>query len=75
MISRSNLEYIANAPKTVKIYANRTVLGFDDTDSVKETQTIELTPENFEENAIVNLRFVKYQNISHIMVSGAIKRG
>jgi hypothetical protein len=44
-------------------------LGFDDADSVKETQVIQLTPENFEENAVVNLRFVKYQNISHIMVS------
>ncbi|KAI8091923.1 PITH domain-containing protein [Thamnidium elegans] len=56
------------APKTIKIYANRQVLGFDDADSVKETQTIELTPENFEENAVVNLRFVKYQNITHIML-------
>lgn len=59
---------LAQAPKTVKIYANRQVLGFDDADSVKETQTIELTPENFEENAVVNLRFVKYQNITHLMV-------
>lgn len=60
--------YIANAPKTVKIFTNRSVLGFDDVDSVNETQTLELTPENFEENAIVNLRFVKYQNITHIML-------
>ncbi|KAG2196513.1 hypothetical protein INT47_012807 [Mucor saturninus] len=58
----------AQAPKTIKIYANRQVLGFDDVDSVKETQTIELTPENFKENGIVNLRFVKYQNITHIML-------
>lgn len=56
------------APKTIKIYANRTVLGFDDADSIKETQTIELTPENFEEDAVVNLRFVKYQNITHLML-------
>ncbi|KAF1799864.1 PITH domain-containing protein [Mucor lusitanicus] len=59
---------IANAPKTVKIFTNRSVLGFDDVDSVKETQTLELTPENFEEDAVVNLRFVKYQNITHIML-------
>jgi hypothetical protein len=60
---------VANAPKTVKIYANRQVLGFDDADSVKETQVLELTPENFEENGVVNLRFVKYQNITHILVN------
>lgn len=65
---KTNQRQIDQAPKTIKIYANRQVLGFDDTDSVKETQTIELTPENFEENAVVNLRFVKYQNITHIMV-------
>ncbi|KAI8885495.1 DUF1000-domain-containing protein [Backusella circina FSU 941] len=59
---------VANAPKTVKIYANRQVLGFDDADSVKETQTLELTPENFEENGVINLRFVKYQNITHILL-------
>ncbi|KAG2204486.1 hypothetical protein INT46_005415 [Mucor plumbeus] len=59
---------IANAPKTVKIFTNRSVLGFDDVDSVNETQILELTPENFEENAIVNLKFVKYQNITHIML-------
>ncbi|KAI8647109.1 galactose-binding domain-like protein [Parasitella parasitica] len=59
---------IANAPKTVKVFANRTVLGFDDVDSVKETQTLQLTPESFEEDAIVNLRFVKYQNVTHIML-------
>jgi hypothetical protein len=43
-------------------------LGFDDADSIKETQTIELTPENFDEDAVVNLRFVKYQNITHVML-------
>ncbi|KAI9473605.1 MAG: PITH domain-containing protein [Benjaminiella poitrasii] len=59
---------VANAPKTVKIYTNRTVLGFDDADSVKETQVLELKPENFEQDAVVNLRFVKYQNITHIML-------
>ncbi|KAI8062803.1 PITH domain-containing protein [Gilbertella persicaria] len=59
---------LANAPKTVKIYANRTVLGFDDADAVKETQVLELKPEHFEQDAIVNLRFVKYQNITHIML-------
>ncbi|OBZ91875.1 Thioredoxin-like protein 1 [Choanephora cucurbitarum] len=59
---------VAHAPKTLKIYANRTVLGFDDTDSVKETQIIELRPEDFEQDAIVPLKFVKYQNITHLIL-------
>ncbi|KAI8369754.1 PITH domain-containing protein [Blakeslea trispora] len=59
---------VDHAPKTIKLYANRTVLGFDDTDSVKETQTIELKPEDFEQDAIVPLRFVKYQNITHLIL-------
>ncbi|CAO3613557.1 unnamed protein product [Cunninghamella blakesleeana] len=58
----------AKAPKTVKIYANRQNLGFDDTDSVKETQTIELEPKDFEDDAIVNLRFVKFQNIVNVVL-------
>ncbi|ORE11670.1 DUF1000-domain-containing protein [Rhizopus microsporus var. microsporus] len=57
---------VAQAPKTIRLYANRQALGFDDTDSVKETQVIELAPKDFEQDAIVNLRFVKFQNITHI---------
>ncbi|RCH85605.1 Thioredoxin-like protein 1 [Rhizopus stolonifer] len=56
----------ANAPKTIKLYTNRQALGFDDADSTSETQTIELSPKDFEEDAVVNLRFVKYQNVTHI---------
>ncbi|KAG1265636.1 hypothetical protein G6F65_014162 [Rhizopus arrhizus] len=56
----------ANAPKTIKLYTNRQALGFDDAESISETQTIELSPKDFEEDAIVNLRFVKFQNVTHI---------
>ncbi|KAG2221370.1 hypothetical protein INT45_012416 [Circinella minor] len=59
---------IAQAPKTIKIYTNRQTLGFDDADSVKETQTIELEPKDFEEDAVINLRFVKFQNINSLVL-------
>ena len=59
---------IAQAPKTIKIYANRQTLGFDDADSIKETQTLELEPKDFEDDAVVNLRFVKFQNITSLVV-------
>ncbi|CEP11437.1 hypothetical protein [Parasitella parasitica] len=58
----------ANAPKTVKIFANRSVIGFDDVESVMETETLELTPENFRDDAIVNLNFVKYQNVTSVVL-------
>ncbi|KAJ8656795.1 thioredoxin [Lichtheimia ornata] len=59
---------VAQAPKTVKIYANRQTLGFDDADSIKETQTLELEPKDFEDDAVVNLRFVKFQNITSLVL-------
>jgi hypothetical protein len=57
-----------HAPKTVKIYANRLNIGFDETDSIGETQSLELSETNYEENAIIPLRFVKFQNIRNIAV-------
>ncbi|KAI8343396.1 PITH domain-containing protein [Chlamydoabsidia padenii] len=59
---------IAKAPKTIKIFANRQNLGFEDADSIKETQTLILEPKDFEEDAVVNLRFVKFQNIVNIVL-------
>jgi len=57
---------IEHAPKTIKIYANRLNIGFDETDSIEETQSLELSKTNYEENAIIPLRFVKFQNITNI---------
>ena len=58
-----------HAPKTIKIYANRLNIGFDETDSIEETQSINLSKEDYEENAIiVPLRFVKFQNITNVAV-------
>ncbi|KAL0082344.1 PITH domain-containing protein [Phycomyces blakesleeanus] len=59
---------ISHAPKTIKLFANRQNLGFDDIDSIQETQTIELSPKDFEENAIINLRFVKFQNLVNLVI-------
>ncbi|KAI8985342.1 PITH domain-containing protein [Pilobolus umbonatus] len=58
----------AQAPKTIKLYANRQTLGFDEADSIKETQIIHLEPKDFEEGAVISLRFVKFQNITNIML-------
>ncbi|ORY91957.1 PITH domain-domain-containing protein [Syncephalastrum racemosum] len=59
---------IAQAPKTIKLFANRRNLGFEDADSIAETQTLNLEPKDFEENALIPLRFVKFQNITHLTI-------
>jgi hypothetical protein len=61
---------IAHAPKTIKLYANRLDLGFDETDSIEETQIIELSEKNYEKDggAIVPLRFVKFQSITNLVL-------
>ncbi|CAB4390608.1 unnamed protein product [Rhizophagus irregularis] len=55
-----------HAPKTIKIYANRLNIGFDETDSIEETQSINLTKTDYEKNDIIPLRFVKFQSITNI---------
>jgi hypothetical protein len=58
-----------HAPKTIKIYANRLNIGFDETDSIEETQIINLSKTDYEKNDVIPLRFVKFQNITNIAVS------
>jgi hypothetical protein len=57
---------IEHAPKTIKIYSNRLNIGFDETDSIEETQCINLSKTDYEKNDIIPLRFVKFQNITNI---------
>ncbi|KAF7724880.1 Thioredoxin-like protein 1 [Apophysomyces ossiformis] len=64
----SFLEDQGQAPKTIKLFANRRNLGFDDADSVQETQTLELEPSDFDEDAVINLRFVKFQNVVNLVL-------
>ncbi|KAK5137611.1 hypothetical protein LTR08_007906 [Meristemomyces frigidus] len=59
-------------PKTLKLYTNRaTVLGFDEADDHPCTQQIALAPADWDPRtgtAKVELRFVKFQNISSLVV-------
>lgn len=56
-------------PKTIKLYANRQNMDFDDAESVQETQTLEVKDSDLDGNSIINLRFVKFQNVSSVVVS------
>ncbi len=62
------MSFKEHAPKTIRIYANRLDIGFDEIDSIEETQSIELSETNYKENIIIPLRFVKFQNITNISV-------
>ena len=59
-------------PKTLRLYTNRsTVLGFDEAEDTPATQTIEIKDGDWDAKtgtAKVELRFVKFQNISSMVV-------
>lgn len=59
-------------PKTLKLYANRShILGFDEADDVPATQEVEIKPADWDSKtgtAKVELRFVKFQNISSLVI-------
>ena len=59
-------------PKTLKLYSNRAnILGFDEADDIPATQEITLAPQDWEEKtgtAKIELRFVKFQNVSSLVV-------
>lgn len=59
-------------PKTLKIYSNRpNNLGFEEADDMAETQMIELSEEDWNEetgSANVELRFVKFQNATSLVI-------
>ena len=59
-------------PKTIQIYSNRAhVLGFDEAEDLPATQAIMLNPRDWDEKtgtAKVELRFVKFQNVTSLVV-------
>jgi thioredoxin len=58
----------AHAPKSIKLYVNRPTLGFDEVDSVEPTQTLDLTEEDYADDKLIPLRFVKWQSVSSVVI-------
>jgi hypothetical protein len=67
--NRQTTQLVSYGPKTIKLYTNKQNMDFDDADSVQETQTLELKESDLDGNSIINLRFVKFQNVSSVVVS------
>ena len=59
-------------PRTIQLYSNRAhVLGFEEAEDIPATQAITLQPQDWDEStstAKVELRFVKFQNISSLVI-------
>ena len=59
-------------PQTIRLYTNRAhVLGFDEAEDLPATQSITLDPRDWDEKtgtAKVELRFVKFQQISSLVI-------
>jgi hypothetical protein len=48
---------------------NQISLGFDEAESIEATQELQLSAKDFEEGAVIPLRFVKFQSVSKLTVS------
>ncbi|XP_013421276.1 thioredoxin-like protein 1 [Lingula anatina] len=56
-------------PKNVKIFINQPkTMDFDSAESMEPVQSFELTPDDIKEGGIVNLRYVKYQNVQNLTI-------
>jgi len=59
---------LSHAPRRVKLFTNHSTLGFDDATSIPAVQELELTEEDYKENAVTGLRFVKFQNVTTLSI-------
>ncbi|MCJ1319195.1 hypothetical protein MMC15_004530 [Xylographa vitiligo] len=59
-------------PKTIQVYSNRAhVLGFEEAEDLPATHAVALRPQDWDEKtgtAKIELRFVKFQNVSSLVV-------
>uniref|UniRef100_A0A3B1K3T8 Thioredoxin-like 1 n=1 Tax=Astyanax mexicanus TaxID=7994 RepID=A0A3B1K3T8_ASTMX len=58
---------LAQAPKCVKIFINLPrSMDFDDAERSEPTQALELTEEDYKEDGLISLRYVKFQNVNSV---------
>lgn len=63
---------LPSRPKVIKVFVNRpSILGFDEADGLKATQEITLSEKDWDpktNTAKIELRFVKFQNVTSLVV-------
>uniref|UniRef100_A0A3Q3WU53 PITH domain-containing protein n=1 Tax=Mola mola TaxID=94237 RepID=A0A3Q3WU53_MOLML len=61
----------AQSPKVVKVFINLPQsMGFDDAERSDATQVLELSEEDYKEDGLIPLRYVKFQNVQSVTVGG-----
>ncbi|KAL8286499.1 hypothetical protein RQP46_004516 [Phenoliferia psychrophenolica] len=58
----------AQAPKTIRLFVNKANLGFDDAESEEPAQELVLTEAQARGDEAVQLRFVRFQNVSVLSI-------
>lgn len=57
-------------PKYIKIFINLPrSMDFEEAERSEPTQALELTPDDIKEDGIIQLRYVKFQNVNSVTVS------
>uniref|UniRef100_A0AAQ4P9U6 Thioredoxin-like 1 n=1 Tax=Gasterosteus aculeatus aculeatus TaxID=481459 RepID=A0AAQ4P9U6_GASAC len=57
----------AQAPKEVKVFINLPrSMGFDDAERSEATQSLELSEDDYKEDGLIPLRYVKFQNVQSV---------
>lgn len=61
--------FLAEAPKVVKVFINLPrSMGFDDAERSEATQVLDLAEEDYKEDGLIPLRYVKFQNVQSVTV-------
>ncbi|GAA5890606.1 hypothetical protein JCM5296_004312 [Sporobolomyces johnsonii] len=66
---------LPQAPKSIKLFVNQSSLGFDEAESQEAAQEFELTEDQAKGLEAVQLRFVRFQNVSHLTIFVASNQG
>ncbi|GAA5876561.1 hypothetical protein JCM16303_003580 [Sporobolomyces ruberrimus] len=66
---------LKSAPKSIRLFVNKSSVGFDDAESQEPAQELELTEAQAKGDEAVQLRFVRFQNVSHLSIFVASNQG
>lgn len=65
---RTSPAHLGSAPARLKLFVNRPTLGFDDAEAEGATQEVELTEAQVKGEDVIELKFVKFQNVNVLSV-------
>jgi hypothetical protein len=57
-----------NGPKTLKLFINQPNFSFDQLSSTIAVQELQLNPKDLANESMINLRFVKFQNVQNLVM-------